>query len=70
MNNCLFFKGDACQCLVNVYSCPEKCKFRKTEREYYEDQAKADERLKAKGLERVMIRTDNGPIISVREIEC
>lgn len=68
MNNCLFFRGGMCQCLNNIESCPKNCKFKKTEKEYYADQAKAEELLKSKGLEKTMVHTSAGPIISVRKI--
>ena len=70
MNNCLFFRGGTCQCLTNIDSCPKDCKFRKTEQEYYAAQREAEKILEAKGLTKVMVHTNNGPIISVRKIEC
>ena len=64
---CTFFRCGRCSLLKDTM-CSEKCKFKKTEKEFAEGQAEAEEMLRAKGLEPVMVRTPDGLIMTTRKI--
>lgn len=67
MSKCFFCRFGHCQILKNT-ACSNKCKFKKTEDQYFEDQCRAEEMLKARGLKRAIVQTPEGPIITVKSI--
>ena len=69
MNDCVFYYDDNFCKILKVRSC-NKCKFKKTKQEYIDGQARADERLKSKGLQKVMSYNASGEkIMSIRRIK-
>jgi hypothetical protein len=65
-----FFLNDLqkCRILVNT-TCSEKCKFRCTADEFLQNQRRASEILKRKGLEATTKRVGNKTIVTTRGIE-
>lgn len=63
--NCTFNHFGKCTILTET-KCSLECKFRKTDDEYILGQTVAAQSLESKGLERVLVRTDDGPRMSVR----
>lgn len=67
MDKCAFCHGNKCV-ILTVQNC-SKCKFRKTEEDLMMDDFLTKKRLEDKGLEKVLLHTDEGPKISVRRKE-
>lgn len=68
MNDCAFLFNSKC-CILKNTLCSNKCKFRKTESEFKKAQLEAKTKLTEKGLETVMLRINDIPIISTRRIK-
>lgn len=62
---CTFDHFGKCTILTET-KCSPKCKFRKTDDEYLLGQTAAAQSLESKGLERILIHTNEGPKITVR----
>lgn len=63
---CAFFHSGRCTILTES-KCSEKCKFRKTEDDLIINDLIVKKTLEDKGLEKILIHTDEGPKISVRK---
>ena len=50
MNECFFYDKTGCCDVLTVKKCPKKCRFRKTEAEYYRDIKRAEQLLMSKNL--------------------
>lgn len=59
---CTFCTKVGCKVLRNV-KCSDACRFRLTEEEYAEGQAKAKAILQKKGLEAITVRDKNNAVI-------
>ena len=69
MLDCVFFDSGYCKILKGVNNC-KTCKFRKTEKQYYDDQLKAEQSLKQRGLRRCLTMDSNDiNIVSVERIK-
>lgn len=68
MIECVFASLGHCKILKDT-KCSEKCKFRKTEEQYFKDQDRAYEILKARGLIRAIIQTEKGEIVTTKEFD-
>lgn len=66
--DCAFYHCGKCAILTET-KCPENCKFKKTEEELITGDLITKKSLEDKGLEKVLIHTNEGPKISVREIK-
>ena len=54
MNECFFYDKTGCCDVLTVKKCPKKCRFRKTETEYYRDIKRAEQLLISKNLRSVV----------------
>lgn len=63
--DCAFYHYGKCTILTET-KCSENCKFKKTEDELITGDLITKKSLEDKGLEKVLIHTDEGPKISVR----
>lgn len=70
MAKCRFYNEEFSRCtILSNVECSEKCKFRKTDVEFYEGIKHAEEILKAKGLAACTARNpDGGEIMTTRKI--
>ena len=71
MNKCRFYNKDKSNCtILSNTKCSEKCKFRKTNAEFYEGIKHAEEILEKKGLvSGVVYTTDKGDIMTTMKIK-
>lgn len=71
MNKCRFYNKDKLNCTILVNAkCSEKCKFRKTDVEFYEGIKHADEILERKSLASCVVHTfDKGDIMTTMKIK-
>lgn len=66
--DCIFFGFGRCRILLGS-ECSDHCKFRKTEQEFFDDDARASKILRKKGLKKVITDTKDGRmIVSTEEI--
>ena len=70
MNKCRFYNKDKSNCTILANTkCSEKCKFRKTDIEFYEGIKHAEEILERKGLAPGVVYTpDKGDIMTTMKI--
>ena len=70
MYKCRFYNKDKSNCTILANTkCSEKCKFRKTDVEFYEDIKHAEEILERKGLAPGIVHTpDKGDIMTTMKI--
>lgn len=70
MPKCRFYNKDFCRCSVlSDTKCSEKCKFRKTDEEFYEGIKHSEEILKSKGLVACTVRSpEGGEIMTTRKV--
>ena len=54
VNECFFYDKTGCCDILTVKKCPKKCRFRKTEAEYYRDIKRAEQLLISKNLRSVV----------------
>ena len=71
MNKCRFYNKDKLNCIILANTkCSEKCKFRKTDAEFYEGIKHAEEILERKGLAPGVVHTpDKGDIMTTMKIK-
>ena len=71
MNKCRFYDKDKSNCTILANTkCSEKCKFRKTDTEFYEGIKHAEEILERKGLAPCVVHTiDKGDIMTTIKIK-
>lgn len=71
MNKCRFYNKDKSDCTILANTkCSEKCKFRKTDVEFYEGIKHADEILVLKGLAPCVVHTpDKSDIMTTMKIK-
>ena len=71
MNKCRFYNKDKTNCSILANTkCSEKCKFRKTDVEFYEGIKHAEEILERKGLAPGVVHTpDKGDIMTTMKIK-
>ena len=71
MNKCRFYNKDKSNCTILANTkCCEKCKFRKTDTEFYEGIKHAEEILERKGLAPGVVHTpDKGDIMTTMKIK-
>lgn len=58
MNDCYFYAFDRCRAL-KVLNC-ENCRFKKTEKQFFDALAKSEARLKQLGLRVSIVKNNNG----------
>ena len=70
MNKCRFYNKDKLNCTILANTkCSEKCKFRKTDTEFYEGIKHAEEILERKDLAPCVVHTqDKGDIMTTMKI--
>ena len=70
MNKCRFYNKDKSNCSILANTkCTEKCKFRKTDTEFYEGIKHAEEILERKGLAPGVVHIpDKGDIMTTMKI--
>ena len=71
MYKCRFYNKDKLNCTILANTkCSEKCKFKKTDVEFYEGIKHAEEILERKGLAPVVVHTpDKGDIMTTMKIK-
>ena len=71
MYKCRFYNKEFCKCsILSNTKCSEKCKFRKTNSEFYEGIKHADEILVSKGLAPCVVHTPyKGDIMTTMKIK-
>lgn len=71
MNKCRFYNKKFCKCSILANTkCSEKCKFRKTDVEFYEGIKHAEEILERKGLAPCVVHIpDKGDIMTTMKIK-
>lgn len=67
MNKCTFYRLNRCQILKNTV-CTGDCKFKKTDKEFAEEQDRAAKILFAKGLAPTIISVDGVQVISTKKM--
>lgn len=71
MNKCRFYNKDKSNCSILANTkCSEKCKFKKTDIEFYEVIKHAEEILERKGLAPCVVHTpDKGDIMTTMKLK-